>query len=364
MDTPPKSTLTSFYSPSLKPIRKVLTLEAVEELAYANGKDKNEAAIALLEKGALPSVIKRLEVAGIRGISDYIQHGDFAIVLQANQHQMIRIVKADSKGEQKRTLKPYMLQPLATIDDVPGFRIEVLPKVECYHYLLWGNAETLRDYFTQKPDEDDYTFGRRAKKELGSIVEHLIITILRDHKLPDDMSNYNIAILHNGDHPIAVLLDPGTIRSDFDINAIHHIKHIEKLSTGFQMPWVEKYLPKYAWQAHSFDENCDRKTRKFLSTALSQPNDLRLYEDAHKAHLAWLGLKEGQINGVVSENDLSRLYSDKPRTGTYVEMVEKKRLYKPQIAKKVQENLKNGTGLCGRVKAERQADDANRTTGI
>ena len=95
-------------------------------------------------RSKLRQILDALEEKGIKRISSNLRGGGFALVLEMNDNQMIRIVTSETKKLQ--SLPPTVLQPLYTIDNVEGFCIQIMPKVYVLEELFNPDNKLKAEY--------------------------------------------------------------------------------------------------------------------------------------------------------------------------------------------------------------------------
>ena len=102
-----------------------------------------------------------LQRAGFQRLSSHLKHGYNAILFEANDNQMIRLVH--KKFEKTARLDaPFILQPTMTYD-VGDYRIEVLPRVITLVELLDKNNTKLRKNFGITPELEKQMDGFKAQ---------------------------------------------------------------------------------------------------------------------------------------------------------------------------------------------------------
>ena len=244
------------------------------------------------------AIVRHLEKMGFRRISSDITGGRFALVMEANNHQMVRIV--DTLFEPPRSKASYVLQPTMTTS-VEGFRIEVLPKVHTL-YELTKDASLAYKYGI-----DD------ALDHAGDFIRQLMTSALRDGKLFYDCSIENIAIVQDAQgHNVPLIMDAGALT---------------KLDKATDRQWTQiglrlygdDMLPDFHERVHPFPGELEikswirnehipddylRPVREYVMEMARLPAPLLDYEQAQGAHRERLGLQEGKIAGVYTEADV------------------------------------------------------------
>ena len=173
---------------------------------------QNETADHFKDKD-LAELVECLESHGFRRVSNKISRGFFAIVLEANHNQMIRIV--DKQAEYPRHHEPDVLQPVQVIDDLPRYRIEILPKVHTLSEILAGRvkkdpkkpidkaSKQLADYYglSKNPEQ--------AKNEIESYVLRLISDNMKNGQFFYDVALSNICLVKDEQgNNVPLVLDP------------------------------------------------------------------------------------------------------------------------------------------------------------
>lgn len=184
-------------SSSLPPVDYRLFQPVASVLKAKNLNDENKTADALIYGRRLPELAKLLEAAGIRRISTRIRNGENAIVLEANDNMMIRIA-LDS--ERPRDKDDDILQPIATLEGMKGFRVEVLPKIHTLAEVI-ASPELCAQYKLTDPNAQAQQF-----------IQRLVSDNLHKGKLFYSNPPENVALLKDrSGNPVPVILDPGSL---------------------------------------------------------------------------------------------------------------------------------------------------------
>jgi hypothetical protein len=179
-----------------------------------------------------------LEENGFTQLSENVLHGNHALVFEANDGQMIRVVHCDVERE-VRPDSPFVLQPVVSLDELENYRIEVLPKVI-----------TLKDL----SDQDAI---RLRTQLIADMQEHGLIA--------NDARYENIAVVYNkAGEAVPLVLDPASV---FDYR-----KQPDKLAAAI------------AADAYFDDDVAEKST-----------HSPEYYAAAQAAHLESLGLEQGKI---------------------------------------------------------------------
>lgn len=336
------------------------------------------------------NIIRELEHSGFRKISKTIFSGTHAVVLEANNHQMIRIV--DTDVEQDRPSDPIFLQPIYSIKNVQGYSIEVLPKVHTL-FEISRNKELMKEYNLLAPSD------------IGKLIENLMIKTAHDGKFFFDSSSSNIAVIkdENGKN-VPIIIDSGAVidASRFEMGHLHNFSKICLLNAAF-LPEVLKFFKDFIHLADDiipllFKNQLNeyqnriflRVGNNYLQHLKNQPIPAEIdYEAAQEHHLKLLGLTKGEITGVFTQDEIidfitNRLdYIDKhssynPASTVFIRMITDG-TYKDQ-AGKIYNNALNSyerasekreeiglekIGLCHYVEIERErrAGKNHPTTG-
>ena len=319
--------------------------------------DTNETVSALLLQRKFNELAKRLEQAGFRKISRKIRKGSSAIVLEANNHQMIRVVSVEAH-ESERSTEPYVLQPIATINTLDGFRIEVLPKVHTLEEIV-GNPIL----------EKEYGLGEYSRSEAEEHIKWLMVDALHKGNLIFDPSPANIALIKDeAGYAVPLLIDAGGMDKTeaCDLTDMHTLWYRSMTFEKVRSYTINTHHPLYV-------SDMDSKMRKsrFLVemrgaiTALTAlEHEPYPYAQAQEAHLKLLALTRGKPNNVISDNDMMKYCSRglNPK-GAYASLVSGG-FYKDEIAGMIAKALDahaaetetapgNRRGLCEHIMEQR-----------
>ena len=165
------------------------------------------------EPKEIDELIEYIKKLGFRKVSARPKIGCNGVILEANNHQMIRI-EIDG-GERQRIVKDYVLWSLKTFK-CGRYNIEILPKIH-----------TLAEIVADKNLARAYEFPEgHERKEAERLIERLTTDMLHDHELLADGKFPNIAIIKNAKGAnIPLCLDPGAtedMRVDEELSIRHY----------------------------------------------------------------------------------------------------------------------------------------------
>lgn len=206
-------------------------------------------------------LIRHLEARGINYVCDDVDGESVALILEADHFQILRIARTQRRADDKspespRLDRPYIVQPTMVMDDLPGYHIEVLPKVHTLQDII-DDPELAAEYgWGRKSDESPTAY--KIRLHTSQEMRDLESTIANDGKLYRDLYFANVAIVKNREGGSAFLvLDPDCV--------------------------VEP----------SQCPNADQVSQKMRNTGT--PRDLHYYADAQAYHLEQLELEKGKI---------------------------------------------------------------------
>jgi len=156
---------------------------------------KNKTASSIVFQDSLPEIIEKLKDYGFKKISPIVLNGSNAIVLEANNHQIIRIVH--SRAEKDRAKDDVILQPIATIDNINNYRVEVLPKVR-----------TIKEIIENDELKKLYNFPDDVSSYVEKLIEEIICASAKHEKILFDPLLENIGIVKSSDGKnIPIIMD-------------------------------------------------------------------------------------------------------------------------------------------------------------
>jgi hypothetical protein len=308
---------------------------------------KNETADHFKDQD-LAELVGCLESHGFRHVSNKISRGFFAIVLEANHNQMIRIV--DKEAEYSRHKEPDVLQPVQVIDELPRYRIEILPKVHTLSEILAGRvkkdpqrpidnaSKQLADYYGLSKDPE------QAKNEIESYVLRLISDNMKNGQFFYDVALSNICLVKDEQGKnVPLVLDPCAKISAKQMQALFDKPHergqkaendeldqfadtlsVYPVFNQFQEFMVEQMITTGCMDARVI-------LKHYLKNISEHPlQDEMPYEKVQEAHLKRLGLKAGESVGVISGERLQE-GADIAGSSLFQKMVGEDGLYQEEI---------------------------------
>jgi hypothetical protein len=185
---------------------------AAETLRQKNESWQNSAVAALLENspaektGAsyprLQSILSWLDAHGFKRLHSRLRAGSYALVLEAENHQMVRIVPV--KDEAPRPYLPYMLQPIMS-EEVDGFRVEVLPKVLMFNDIM-ASVNTEHNLVER------YGMAGGFSAALARIARRLMVDAAHDGYMLWDPNSSNIGVIKDAaGNIVPVVVDGGSL---------------------------------------------------------------------------------------------------------------------------------------------------------
>ena len=245
----------------------------------------------------LAGLRKNLEAAGFRRISENVLSGTFAIVLEGNDDQMIRI--SSRRFEADRPKHEDFLQPSAPIALQSkalnaNYRVEVFPKVDSLHNII-QSPELCKEYGLTDPSHD---------------AEQFILRLMADNFQRGffffDPNPDNIGIIkdRNGNN-VPVIIDSHAIveldnikSAHYDQLALHMMYHYPDIFQGWNDFAAERF-----GDLHNMHLVLEEYIEKVASVEYPTPLD---YTGAQEAHLEKLGLEKGKIKGVLNTDQLEQ----------------------------------------------------------
>jgi hypothetical protein len=271
---PPESPFPPADYGKLRPVGEVLTPKKIEELARESSGVKSM-------QGSLKYVLGELANAGFkRVVSDHVLSGSSALVLEANNHQMIRIVDARD-AEKARSKDDDVLQPVNVIP-VMGHRVEILPKVHSLLELI-------------KHPEIAEKYGLRGMVKVAeTFLRRLIVENLHKGKFFFDPSISNVGVIQdiNG-QAVPVIIDSGAVVERAGAGTICDLNFISRCN---ESGVFSEYMGMYPNRTNK----TPMEYLEFLATQ-SYPDTLP-YAEAQAEHLKRLGLEKGKPNGAVGRS--------------------------------------------------------------
>jgi hypothetical protein len=256
-----------------------------EELTGHIQSYQNQTCDILRRRGELEGLFADLAAKGFRRFGKLLR-GSKALVLEGPEHQMIRICSNDVSDEGPRPLRPYMIQPLKTIDDIDGYRIEILPRYHTVLELTQSTKLAAQYGFKREENEGEEELERRISGTLQAGCWQLKddIESLYHDRAGDIIGIFsNVAVLHAPEGGIVFkVVDPGAVRVN------------------------------QSGDTHDVSPERDRLEK--------------LWREAEENHIQSLGLERGTIKDVMSDDELNKWYGNRPK-GLVADLVQGYGLY-------------------------------------
>ncbi len=282
------------------------------------------------------SVYGPLKQAGFRRVSRISKQGTDAVILEANDHQMIRIVSSGLEREDIGIENVHILKPIDIISSADDeYCIKVFPKVHTLAEILSDDG-IAEHYVRREANEGNNQFKKRLKDWTEELTGRLVADMwCDDGEFFFDPKLSNIAIVKDkSGHNVPVVLDRGSMVKCDDITDEHVLAFLAayydndfskiKNHTSIEQDHLNAFFLAYYHGDSSklenyvagkdisqeyvdgFAKDLANNTRQHIDTLLKQQHaSPLLYEEAQKAHLKLLGLTEGKISGVVSSKELT-----------------------------------------------------------
>lgn len=252
--------------------------------------------------GGFSKIVERLAGLGFRRIHQQVQHGKFAIVLEADNHQKIRIITKARK--EARYSDGYYLQPTASYEH-KGYRIDILPKVH-----------TLREILDDQKLMSEYGIEREGA---GEFLKQLVFEAWKNHQFFSDAKFDNIAILKNSEgKAVPVILDPGascamkeaTNPIGASVGSISALEYFFIQHSDLRDEWVN-YIASQNIVFHTTDDKL-LSMIDYLEHAAGeyQGHPPEYYTVAQAYHRKSLGLNDKGITGVLDDAQLEDLLKE------------------------------------------------------
>ena len=210
---------------------------------------------------------------------------------------MIRIV--DKRHEHPRYDCPDTLQPIATIDTVPGYRIEVLPKVHMFNDVV--DRPEVSEYYGVS--EDPHGF-------IHDMTRLLVAQNAHDGKLLFDCKVLNLGMLNDrAGTPVPVIVDAGAAVNIKEVNAEEYRFFADCfLSSGPDRMDFYKHFP----DAPQKTSDIPVATLKaYVTDVLAKEEHPAMnYEEAQQLHLERLGMAKGELKGLHNLKQLEQVIVD------------------------------------------------------
>jgi len=185
-----KKTKENDESSRFKGIEDVLSEAKIEEIFQ-----KNKTAVSIHFQSSLKQIVEKLKDFGFREVSPVVLYGSNAIVLEAKNQQMLRIVHC--RVEKERAVDDVILQPIETINDISNYRVEILPKVLTIKEII--ESDELRKEYNIPSDVNRY---------VESLVEEIISASELHGKILFDPLLENIGIIKSSEGKnIPIIMD-------------------------------------------------------------------------------------------------------------------------------------------------------------
>jgi len=274
-------------------LRREHLLKKISNLAGSDSSEPNTTFVHLDKDGGrgFSSLAKNLQEAGLRLVSETVKAGSYALVLESNNHQMIRIASNDC--DEKPTGRPDILQPLKTLR-IDGCKVDILPKVHSFQEIMRDDALAASYGLPPRPD-----------RELGQLVTNLIIENWNDGRFLWDCSPANIGLIQDGQgRNVPIIIDPGAVINRNDATEVHY----DIFQPRFFYVWknreaVYSYLGEVPEEELGYSESAQIK--QYINYLAEQPHDVSPpYRAAQEAHVERLGLEYGKITGVLDDAEL------------------------------------------------------------
>lgn len=240
---------------------------------------------------------------GFKRLNKNISHGRHAIVLEANNHQMIRII-AKGMEETYRLEDTSILQPLGTIDTLSGYHIEILPKIH-----------TLDEIVEDDGLAKQYGFPSTHKERLayaGQYMRRLIVDNLKHGNFFYDPDLSNAAIIKDDKgFNTPVIIDAGSVVKYPPDDTSYYTYFALRLARNNYSQEFNERFPNLIKKVTGDDRlplnllsaltklRLERAGRKFSDYLIRQSYASEMpYAQAQAAHLKSLGLEKGKISGL------------------------------------------------------------------
>lgn len=268
------------------------------------GERNNSTADHIFENGSLEQIISSIEQLGLTRVSDKILNGANAIVLQASNHQMIRIVAKHK--ELPRSNNDMVLQPIYS-KETSDYRIEVLPKINTLGKIL-------------KDDCLSKEYGLDGDKKLGmasAIIHDMIIKNAKNGRFFFDVAPDNIALMKGKDgNLVPIILDSGAIIDTdkatdaelgvFSIICLMNFKLFPDFYTKLKYiensNFVGNKKQKYIKAAKEYFAELSEKQAIFPDMD---------YKSAQEMHLQKLGLDEGIKEAKFTGDEVAKFVAER-----------------------------------------------------